>query len=169
MAATAVQAVRASAGIVIAPARKPQGGSDPLTRREPQGGSDPLTPEEEWDRLERARVAARADVEDVGGRVLRHLTGAPAPGAIEAPGVLVVRDLTPGDAAALDRALVQGIAVGRGGATSHAAILARALGIPAVVGLGDRLGELADGTLLVLDGGAGPVEVDPPAGTLGER
>ena len=78
------------------------------------------------------------DVEDVGGRVLRHLTGAAAPGAIAAPGVLVVRDLTPGDAAALDRELVQGLAVARGGATSHAAILARALGIPSVVGLGDR-------------------------------
>ena len=83
--------------------------------------------------------------------------------------MLVVRDLTPGDAAALDRERVQGIAVGRGGATSHAAILARALGIPAVVGLGDRLGEVADGTLLVLDGDAGTVEVDPPADTLAER
>ena len=83
--------------------------------------------------------------------------------------MLVVRDLTPGDAAALDRELVQGIAVARGGATSHAAILARALGIPAVVGLGDRLGAVADGTQLVLDGDAGTVEVDPPADTLAER
>ena len=243
-AGTVLQGIPASAGIVIAPARKPQGGTVPLTSGEPQGGTVPLTPEEEWGRLERARAAARGDVEaareriaeeagaeeaaifdahllllddsalldparraveggasaaaawgeaarataeayrglddpylreraddveDVGGRVLRHLTGAPAPGAIEAPGVLVVRDLTPGDAAALDRERVQGIAVGRGGATSHAAILARALGIPAVVGLGERLGEVADGTLLVLDGDAGTIEVDPPADTLAER
>ena len=101
--------------------------------------------------------------------MLRHLTGDGAPGAIAAPGVLVVRDLTPGDAAALDRELVQGLAVARGGATSHAAILARALGIPAVVGLGDGLAAVPDGTALVLDGDAGTVEVDPPAETLAER
>jgi phosphoenolpyruvate-protein phosphotransferase len=102
-----------------------------------------------------------ADVDDVAGRVLRHLAGAGDAGTIAAAGVLVVRDLTPGDAAALDRALVQGLAVARGGATSHAAILARALGIPAVVGLGDTVLGLDDGTPVVLDGAAGTLEVAP--------
>jgi phosphoenolpyruvate-protein phosphotransferase/dihydroxyacetone kinase phosphotransfer subunit len=109
------------------------------------------------------------DVEDVGGRVLRHLAGESAPAQISEPGVLVVRDLTPGDAAALDRDLVRGLAVARGGATSHAAILARALGIPSVVGLGEGVTAIEEGTLLVVDGDAGTVEVDPPADTLAER
>ena len=109
------------------------------------------------------------DVEDVGGRVLRYLTGAPGPAALTAEGILVVADLTPGDAAGLDRDLVRGLAVARGGATSHAAILARALAIPAVVGLGDAILSVGDGTLLVVDGDAGTVEVDPSVGTVAER
>ncbi|HEY6693253.1 MAG TPA: phosphoenolpyruvate--protein phosphotransferase [Solirubrobacteraceae bacterium] len=109
------------------------------------------------------------DVEDVGGRVLRHLTGAAPAAAITAEGVLVARDITPGDAAALDRELVHGLALARGGATSHAAILARALGIPAVVGLGDAILAVPEGTVLVVDGDAGTVAVDPPAEELAER
>jgi phosphoenolpyruvate-protein phosphotransferase/dihydroxyacetone kinase phosphotransfer subunit len=102
------------------------------------------------------------DVLDVGRRVLGHLagTGSAAPTLAEA-GVLVAEDLTPGQTAALDRELVRGIATARGSATSHAAILARAFGIPAVVGLGAALLETADGTPLVLDGDAGTVTVDP--------
>ncbi|HET8758550.1 MAG TPA: phosphoenolpyruvate--protein phosphotransferase [Solirubrobacteraceae bacterium] len=109
------------------------------------------------------------DVEDVGGRVLRHLVGGGGAPAITEPGILVVRDLTPGDAAALDRDLVQGLAVARGGATSHAAILARALGIPSVVGLGEGLLGVEDGTMLIVDGDAGTVELDPPADELAAR
>jgi phosphoenolpyruvate-protein phosphotransferase/dihydroxyacetone kinase phosphotransfer subunit len=110
-----------------------------------------------------------ADVEDVAARVLRHLTGAPGPAAIAEEGVLIASDLTPGDAAALDRALVRGLAIARGGATSHAAILARALAIPAVVGLGDAILAVPDGTLLVVNGDAGTVEVDPAPETVAER
>jgi multiphosphoryl transfer protein len=108
-----------------------------------------------------------ADVLDVGRRVLGHLagTGAAAPTLAEA-GVLVAEDLTPGQTAALDRGLVRGIATARGSATSHAAILARAFGIPAVVGLGPALLEAADGTALVLDGDAGTVTVDPDRDAL---
>ncbi|HEX5618989.1 MAG TPA: phosphoenolpyruvate--protein phosphotransferase, partial [Solirubrobacteraceae bacterium] len=109
------------------------------------------------------------DVEDVGGRVLRHLTGESAAPTISEAGILVVRDLTPGDAAALDRELVQGLAVARGGATSHAAILARALGIPSVVGLGEGLMGVEDGTMLIVDGDAGTIEVDPPETVLAAR
>jgi phosphocarrier protein FPr len=110
-----------------------------------------------------------ADVEDVGDRVLRQLTGAPAHTAAAQRGVLVVADLAPSDAAELDPELVDGLAIAHGGATSHAAILARALGIPAVVGLGDAVLAIADGTRLVLDGDAGTVEVDPPAEELAAR
>jgi phosphocarrier protein FPr len=110
-----------------------------------------------------------ADVEDVGDRVLRHLTGGADPAVIAERGILVVADLTPGDAAALDRELVQGLAVAHGGATSHAAILARALGIPSVVGLGAQALAIADGTPLVLDGDAGTLEVDPDPEELAAR
>jgi phosphocarrier protein FPr len=108
-----------------------------------------------------------ADVHDVGRRVLGHLagTGGGGPTLAEA-GVLVAEDLTPGQTAALDRDLVRGIATARGSATSHAAILARAFGIPAVVGIGDVLLDTADGTPLVLDGDAGTVTVDPGADAL---
>ncbi|MDX6714275.1 MAG: multiphosphoryl transfer protein [Baekduia sp.] len=111
-----------------------------------------------------------ADVEDVGARVLRALTG--SAGAAEpahARGILVAADLAPSDAAALDPDRVDGLAIAHGGATSHAAILARALGIPSVVGLGDAVLAIADGTPLVLDGEAGTVEVDPAASQLADR
>src|SRR4051794_2668982 len=102
------------------------------------------------------------DVLDVGRRVLGHLAGSdPGPATVDGPGVLVADALTPGQTAALDRSLVRGIATARGSATSHAAILARAFGIPAVVGLGPALLETPDGTELVLDGDAGTVLVDP--------
>jgi multiphosphoryl transfer protein len=108
-----------------------------------------------------------ADVHDVGRRVLGHLAGTGGGGATLAEaGVLVAEDLTPGQTAALDRDLVRGIATARGSATAHAAILARAFGIPAVVGVGDALLDTADGTPLVLDGDAGTVTVDPDADAL---
>jgi phosphoenolpyruvate-protein phosphotransferase len=110
-----------------------------------------------------------ADVEDVGNRVLRHLTGETPPAMAAERGILVVGDLAPGDAARLDPGLVDGLAIAHGGATSHAAILARALGIPSVVGLGDAVLGIADGTPLVLDGGAGTVDVDPPPEQLAAR
>ncbi len=120
--------------------------------------------------LDDAYLQERAvDVEDVGGRVLRHLTGETASQGIAEAGVLVARDLTPGDTAGLDRELVKGLAIARGGATSHAAILARALGIPAVVGLGEGVLNIAEGTTLVVDGDAGTVEVAPGDDVLAER
>jgi phosphoenolpyruvate-protein phosphotransferase/dihydroxyacetone kinase phosphotransfer subunit len=99
------------------------------------------------------------DVEDVGARVLGHMQGAVKGEAGE--GIVIAGELTPAQAAQLDPALVQGIAGAHGGATSHAAILARALDIPAVVGLGPALLAIEPGTPLVLDGDAGTVEVDP--------
>jgi multiphosphoryl transfer protein len=107
-----------------------------------------------------------ADVLDVGRRVVAAVTGEEAPAGPSEPGIVVARELTPADTAGLDPALVLGIATARGAATAHAAILARALGLPAVVGLGDAVLGVADGTALLLDGDAGTLLVDPPADEL---
>lgn len=117
----------------------------------------------EWEALEDDYMRARAaDLRSVGLQVLTQLLGVPAPRPrLEGPGILVAPDLTPADAAGLDPALALGIATAFGGPTSHAAILARSLGIPAVVGLGDRALEIAEGTALALDGDAGLLHVEP--------
>ena len=106
------------------------------------------------------------DVEDVARRVLARLAGTPAGAAIGGPGIVLAGELTPGEAAGLDPSDAWAIATARGGATAHAAILARALGIPAVVGLGEALAAVTEGTTLVVDGEAGTVEVDPGAGVI---
>lgn len=116
-----------------------------------------------WEQLDDPTMRLRAaDLDGVSRRVLHRLLGHSAPVLREA-GILVARDLAPTDTAALDPARVMGIATAGGGPTSHSAILARALGIPAVVGLGDRLLELPPGRSALLDGGRGTLTVDPPA------
>ncbi len=110
------------------------------------------------DELLRERAA---DVEDVGRRVLTALCGGSERASVSGPGVLVASELTPADAAAVDPAVVRGIAAARGTATAHAAILSRALGIPAVVGLGDTILAVPEGTQVLLDGGVGTVLVAP--------
>ena len=77
--------------------------------------------------------------------------------------ILVADELAPSQTARLDQRTVAGIATARGSATAHAAIIARALGIPAVVGLGDAILSVAEGTALLVDGGAGHVTVAPAA------
>ncbi len=115
-----------------------------------------------WRALDDELMRERAtDVEDVGRRVLAALSGREPGARISDEGILVVSELTPADAAALDPDLVQGIAAARGTATAHAAILARALGIPAVVGLGDSVLAVSDGTPVLLNGEAGTVLVAP--------
>ncbi len=104
-----------------------------------------------------------ADVLDVGRRVVSALTGEAGDSAPARSGIVIAGELTPGDAAALDPALVIGIATAHGTPTAHAAILARALGLPAVVGLGDAVVGIEEGTTVLLDGEAGTVLVDPPA------
>ena len=118
---------------------------------------------ESWDRLEDPTMRLRAaDLAGVSRRVLHRLLGRPAP-VLRRRGILVARDLAPTDTAALDPARVMGIATAGGGPTSHSAILARALGIPAVVGLGDALLAMAPGQSALLDGGRGTLVLDPPA------
>jgi multiphosphoryl transfer protein len=107
------------------------------------------------------------DVLDVGRRVVDAITGAESGGAA-ASGIVVADELTPADAAGLDPERVLAIATARGSTTAHAAILARALGLPAVVGLGGAVLAVADGTTLLLDGEAGTVMVDPPDDVLSD-
>ncbi|MEO8477854.1 MAG: phosphoenolpyruvate--protein phosphotransferase, partial [Actinomycetota bacterium] len=116
-----------------------------------------------WDGLEDEYLRARADdLRSVGAQVLARLLGVAQPHArIDEAGVLVAADLTPADTAGLDPALVRGIATARGGPTSHAAVLARALGIPAVVGLGEAALELLEGSTVAVDGRSGDLYVDP--------
>ncbi|HEY9602858.1 MAG TPA: phosphoenolpyruvate--protein phosphotransferase [Allocoleopsis sp.] len=103
-----------------------------------------------------------ADVADVGRRVLSLLTGMEvAPLDLKEPAILVATDLTPSETAQLDSSKVLGICTVGGGATSHTGILARSLGIPAVVGVGIQVLQLEHGTQIALDGETGQVWVKP--------
>jgi phosphocarrier protein FPr len=107
-------------------------------------------------------LQARADdLTGVARQVVAQLVdGGRSGGTATEPGILIASDLTPADTAALDRELVRGIATAYGSATAHSAILARSLGIPAVVGVGERLLGVPEGSPLVLDGDSGAVYVD---------
>ena len=108
--------------------------------------------------------ARAADVEDVVEQVRRALHGVsdmPPPPA--KPSILVARDLAPSQTAGLDRTLVVGFATEQGTATAHTAILARALGLPAVVGIAGLVDAIADGQPILLDGDRGTLVIDPPA------
>jgi multiphosphoryl transfer protein len=114
--------------------------------------------------LEDEYLQARAeDLTGVARQVVAALTGAAATGTLSAPGIVVAADLTPADTASLDRELALGIATAAGSPTSHSAILARSLGIPAAVGLGEGLLSVPEGTELLLDGDAGTVHLEPDA------
>ena len=106
-------------------------------------------------------MQARAeDLIGVARQVVAALTGGGA-ATLSGPGIVVARELTPADTASLDRTLALGIATAAGSPTSHSAILARSLGIPAAVGLGEAMLEVPEGTELLLDGDAGTVDVEP--------
>ena len=110
-------------------------------------------------------LAERAtDVLDVGTRVVEVLTGGEH-GALhhEHSGIVLADELTPAQAARFDPNLVLGIATARGSTTTHAAILARALGLPAVVGLGPGVLKIVEGATVLLDGGAGTLALEPSA------
>jgi phosphoenolpyruvate-protein phosphotransferase (PTS system enzyme I) len=108
-----------------------------------------------------------ADLEDIRFRAIALLTDVPMPGVpvLTTPSILVARDLAPADTAVLDPAQVLGFVTELGGPTSHTAILAKQLGIPAVVGCPGAAG-LESGRQVVVDGSAGEVVVDPPETVL---
>ncbi|GAA3763999.1 phosphoenolpyruvate--protein phosphotransferase [Streptomyces tremellae] len=105
-----------------------------------------------------------ADLDDVRNRIVARLLGVPMPGVPDSdePYVLVARDLAPADTALLDPSLVLGFVTEEGGPTSHSAILARALGVPAVVALAGAT-ELPEGASVAVDGSTGEVFVEPGA------
>jgi len=108
------------------------------------------------------------DIQDVTKRVIRNLQGK-APKtflALTEPHILVAHNLTPSDTASMDRAKVLGIATDLGSRTSHAAILARSLSIPAVVGLHDITAKVETGQQVLLDGNDGCLIVSPAPETL---
>lgn len=109
-----------------------------------------------------------ADLRDVGARLLRILTGEVEP-VVTLPdqAVILAEDLAPSQTAALDRSKVVAFCTALGGPTSHSAILARSMSIPAVVGLGSTAySQIAAGAPLAIDGSAGTVIVEPDAETL---
>ena len=110
------------------------------------------------------------DIQDVTKRVIRNLQGK-APKtfvALTEPHILVTHNLTPSDTASIDRANVLGIATDLGSRTSHTAILARSLGIPAIVGLHDITARLETGQQVLLDGNDGWLILDPTAETVAQ-
>lgn len=123
--------------------------------------------------LEDEYLAARAaDMRDVGRRILAALTGAADRsvllGALEPGSVVVADDLAPSETAAMDIRNVVGIVLDGGGRTSHTAILARSMGIPAVMGLGNATSAIEDGSLVLVDGNKGIVMVNPEGAEVKE-
>ncbi len=113
-------------------------------------------------------LRARADdVRDVCRRILRQLVPSEADSFASIPegSILAADELAPSDTSAIDFSRVRGVVTRRGSATSHLAILARNMGLPAAVGLGDDFDRLDDGAVVVLDGGAGLLLVDPDEST----
>lgn len=114
-----------------------------------------------FEALDDAILSARAaDVRDVGGRIARHVSGAPAP-RLSHRSIVVATDLAPSVTVELDRGLLAGIALEGGSRTSHAVILARALGIPAVVCVPRIVDASATVTELAIDGDAGLAVLEP--------
>ena len=115
-------------------------------------------------KLDDAVLAARAvDLSDVAQRVLRqllHIDNEPLMNAQE-PSVLVADDLTPSDTANLDPDMILGFITAKGGPTSHTAIIARAMGIPAIVAAGDAILDIAPRTPWILDGFNGALYLKP--------
>jgi len=110
------------------------------------------------------------DVYDIEKRLLRNLIGQKrqALDHLSREVNLLAHDLTPSQTANMDRQHVRGLAIDAGGQTSHTAIVARALGIPAVVGLNDVTAEVAANDLVIIDGHRGIVIIDPDERTLEE-
>ena len=109
-----------------------------------------------------------ADIRDVTKRVTGHLLGVeiPNPSMISEEVVIVAEDLTPSDTAQLNRQFVKGFTTDIGGRTSHSAIMARSLEIPAVVGTKAATGTIENGVTVIVDGIDGDVIIDPSSETL---
>ncbi len=109
-----------------------------------------------------------ADIKDVSRRLLSNLLGKPLPNPalITEEVVVIADDLTPSDTAQLNKNLVRGFATNIGGRTSHSAIMARSLEIPAVVACKTITDEVQEGDMIILDGIEGIVEINPDEATI---
>ena len=119
--------------------------------------------------IDRGHLAARStDLFDIERAVLAYLLGERREHLrdLRHPVVVIAHDLTPSETAALDPKLVHAFATEAGGRASHTAIMAGALEIPAVVGLGKFLNDISGGDLVIVDGHHGIVIIDPDADTL---
>lgn len=116
------------------------------------------------------RIAERADdLRDLERHVLAALAGLPIEGpSVPQGAILVAEDLLPSQVAALDAAVVAGIALVKGGPTSHAAILAAGMGLPMAVAFGEPLAALEDGRVIVLDADRGLIDPEPDAEAQGQ-
>lgn len=109
-----------------------------------------------------------ADIKDVRKRVLAHLLGVklPSPSTIDEEVIVIAHDLTPSDTAQLNRKYVKAFVTDIGGRTSHSAIMARSLEIPAIVGSKDITTRVVDGDEIIVDGLEGQVFIKPDAETI---
>lgn len=110
------------------------------------------------------------DIRDVARRIARNLAGkqADALTALNEPGIVVASDITPSDTAVMDTSMIKGLIIDHGSVTSHTAILARALEIPAVVGLHDASIRIREGETVIVDGNKGRIAINPTPETLQE-
>ena len=116
-------------------------------------------------------MAARADdIREAGARLIRNLTKEPfrAFSMIPAGSVVFTDELSPADTALMDPQRVAGFATASGGAEGHTAIVARSLRIPAVVGVAGLMGDMEPADLVIVDGGAGRVILDPSTKTMAD-
>ena len=126
---------------------------------------------QEFAALDDPYIAARAhDIREVGDRLIRNLTKTPYAAFSHLPEgtIIVAEELTPADTALIDPALIAGFTTLLGGAESHTAIMARSLGLPAVLGVAGLLGAVKTGDSLIIDGDGGRVIIHPTAETLAE-
>lgn len=114
--------------------------------------------------------ARAADIEDIGNRIIKNLTQATAVvnQEYEAGTIIIAEDLAPSDTITMNITKIAGFATQIGGKTSHAAIIAKSRGIPAVVGCGESLKTVQDGDMLILDGQAGSIVIHPDEETIKE-
>lgn len=118
--------------------------------------------------MESEYLAARsADIKDVAQRVLRHLVGVKSSSSkdIDVPSIIVAKDLTPSDTISFEKSKVLAFCTISGGPTSHVAILSKALGIPAIVGIGPWMQELKPGLESIVDGFSGKMFLEPDEAT----
>lgn len=111
-----------------------------------------------------------ADIRDVTKRVLSHLLGVKVvnPSTISEEVIVIAEDLTPSDTAQLNRNYVLAFATDIGGRTSHSAIMARSLEIPAIVGTQEATAKIQDGDLVIVDGLTGKLHINPTAELIAE-